>query len=187
MTAYATESPIRPSAGARRAVPVPPASARPSTLPQLAARRRSEPWPVSAVGQVSAATALAAVGIAVGWYLAGGTTDLDAQQGWTMLAVGAAALGALAQGAFLLHAMAGVRRRRYAVMIDVSALADRYDTGAVAVPDEAVDLRDRLAAVGMTHFHRPSCPMVSGKETPLHGSADEHEAQGRVPCGVCAA
>lgn len=162
---------------------------RPSTLPQVAARRRSEPWPVSAVGQVGAASALAAIAILVGWYFSGGTTDLDTQQGWTMLAVGGALFGSIAQGAFLLHAAAGVRRRRYAVMVDVSALADRYDTEAVpaAVPVEVENVDDRLAASGMTHFHRPSCPMVTGKVASLHGTAVDHEAQGRVPCGVCAA
>lgn len=103
-----------------------------------------------------------------------------------LIACGVLVVGGTAQATFLLDALRSVRRRRLAVMIDVSQLADSHDT-TVANPVAVQDDEDRLTAVGMIHYHRANCPLLVGKPQQLHGRPDEHAQAGREPCGVCAA
>lgn len=164
-------------------------SVRPSAQPasaQALERPWNEPWPLRAVMRLLAVGVVVAVGLIITWYFCGGTTDLNRQVLWVLIGCGVLVVGGIAQATFLLDALRSVRRRRLAVMIDVSQLADSRDTklaGPVAVPDED----DRLTAVGMIHFHRPGCPLMVGKPQQLHARPDEHLEAGREPCGVCAA
>jgi hypothetical protein len=43
---------------------------------------------------------------------------------------------------------------------------------------------DLVTFRGATYFHRPSCPMVTGRDL-LTARRSEHEASGLAPCGVC--
>lgn len=164
-------------------------SVRPSAQPasaQVLERPWNEPWPVRAVMRLVLIGVVVAIGLPITWYFCGGTTDLNRQVLWVLIACGVLVVGGAAQATFLLDALRSVRRRRLAVMIDLSQLADRHDTvtaGPVAVLDED----DRLTAMGMIHFHRPSCPLLVGKPQQMHGRPDEHMQAGRQPCGVCAA
>jgi hypothetical protein len=166
-------------------------SAQPISAPVLE-RPWNEPWPLRAVMRLVLIGVVVAIALAITWYFCGGTTDLNRQVLWVLIACGVLVVGGLAQSSFLLDAMRSVRRRRLAVMIDVSQLADRRAPapGSVTVPADPADLADaddRLTAVGMVHFHRPGCPLLVGKPQQLHASSDEHVQAGRQPCGVCAA
>jgi hypothetical protein len=150
----------------------------------------SEPWLPQDVTRVVAMTALGLIGVGVGWYGAGGTTSLNHQMLWTVLASAGAILIGSSQGLFVLQAFRVIRARRFAVMTDVAALIPGNEPTTVASPTDG-DVLDvdelRVAADTMTHYHRPDCPLAVGKAVPLQGTPAEHTAQGRVACGVCGA
>jgi hypothetical protein len=124
--------------------------------------------------------------VGVGWFGASGTLTLSHQLLWAVLAITGAAVAAVMQGMFVLDAFRVIKARRLAIMTDLAALAP---AGAAAesrvVATDDVNLR--VAAAAMTHYHRPYCMLVDGKDVSLHGSADEHAAAGRTACGVCGA
>jgi hypothetical protein len=163
----------------------PPVSARPSAAEQL--RGPAEPWAPRDITRVLAVSAAGALIIGIAWFGSGGTTSLSRQLLWTVVGIGGVTVAAVTQGTFVLAAFREIKARRLAVMNDAAALVRPFDTEVPTVLEHSADTDDRVAAAVMTHFHRPSCLLVTGKDVPLHGTAEDHVAAGRTPCGVCAA
>jgi hypothetical protein len=162
---------------------------RPSPRPSAAVEERrkpSEPWTSGDVTRVAGLSAAGFLAVGVSWFGASGTLTLSHQLLWMVLGIAGAAIAALVQGMFVLTAFRSIKDRRFAIMTDLDALVAPYESGDVR-PEATTDPTVRVAAATMVHFHRPTCPLVSGKDATLVGSAEEHAASGRTACGVCAA
>ena len=125
------------------------------------------------VTSTSAASALIMVAV---WYQVSGTTETHDQV--PSIVISLAALGvAVASQAFLV--LTGLRRVGVAKQI-----APSVNCTAVEATDPDADHSESFVSVGMTLYHRATCPFVAGKPTEP-SSVASHEAQGRRPCEVC--
>jgi hypothetical protein len=108
------------------------------------------------------------------------TEDLSARVAWINLGV----VGLLVAGAgntfWLLAGRRAVGERRAMLLADGGPRP-----GELGADGEAEAATTRLVALrGATRFHRPDCPLVSGKTVTTAARA-RHEQAGRRPCGVC--
>jgi len=119
---------------------------------------------------------------AVAWTAASGQTSLEDQVGWMSLGVMGLAVCFSAQAIWLLRG----RRAVHAYVRDVLgcsgsplAMTDRRSVTQAGAPSGLL-----VAGEDLRRFHRPECPIASGREWPT-GARELHEESGREACGVC--
>jgi hypothetical protein len=105
------------------------------------------------------------------------TSNWDHQLYWAVGAMAAMLLAGAGWTGWLLVGSRVLRQRQRRLGVVTAHLAPA-DEPAVTDNDLMV------TGHGMTHFHRPGCPLTHGRNVSA-GSADEHRAQGLTPCGVC--
>jgi hypothetical protein len=157
-------------------------TALPPTLrPEFAAQSLARgPWPLRAVLALVGVDLLVVGTVVTAWYQAAQLPTPQAQIGWVDLAGVALLVGLGAHTGWLVAGRRAVGARSRAIeRATASVLAPVTDDGAYTFTDEQVVVGER-----MTMFHRPSCPLVAGRDVePL----DVPTALGRglQSCAMC--
>ena len=121
-------------------------------------------------------------------YLGVSSTDrYGTQQAWVALGVGAVVLTGIGNAIWLAAGARAVAQRRHRVLERLHALTVTMSDEPVTTLELPAAVDDRLVATAtMTRFHRAGCALARGKDVQA-ASAEEHQAAGRRPCGVCLA
>ena len=139
------------------------------------------PWRAGDFLRAAGLTGLGLAGLALSWYGAGGRADWADELPWVSAAAAATTVAVLGLVSWTAAGLRRVRRLRREVLPLVQAVATARLTSRADIVPSAVD--GFVAAPGMTRFHVPTCPLTTGKPVrPVHNG----EADGLVPCGVCA-
>ncbi|HEV7861151.1 MAG TPA: hypothetical protein VGR20_00570 [Acidimicrobiia bacterium] len=117
--------------------------------------------------------------MAVAWFGSGDGRPLDRQVPFIDLAMGGLLIGIFGGGVFLLTGLRAVGTRKAAV----TAHTQRR-VAARAAGDPRLVAGALVSGVAMTRYHRPDCPLVTGKAVTA-ATRVGHERAGRRPCGVC--
>ena len=147
--------------------------------------RRSVPWRLGDLMVLYVCTAVGLLIIGIAWFGASSSVVVSSQVRWTNVGVG----GLIVLGAGILAwVLAGRRavgelRRHVISLIPVPADAPRATAPVRAVVERPNDER-LVSAPGMTHYHRPDCIFVAGKQ--VKASTERAlRRQKRTPCGAC--
>jgi hypothetical protein len=114
------------------------------------------------------------------WYGSSGQLRASGQLGWLTLAVVGATISGVANAAWLLSARRAIAARR-------AAIASRYETGCARLrltlpPSQPLTGQRAIVAVsGRSLYHRPHCPLVTGRAT----TPVDSKITNRKPCGWC--
>jgi hypothetical protein len=133
---------------------------------------------------LGAAISAGAAVIVLGWYRASDTVAVDDQVRWASVGLTGAMLVAVA--GFV--AVAVVHRRMRLRFDSVAAILEpclARMSGTVPSASAAGNGVTLVAASNMQHYHRPDCPLATGKPVRPDSRAD-HERAGRRTCAVCA-
>lgn len=115
----------------------------------------------------------------VAWAGAANRTQLDDQTSWVSLGVLGLAVAGAGETMWLRHGRRTVREYRARLLGHVSTLTELRAPGV----SRAVS-QELMAAEGMRHYHRPDCPIATGRGwDPLPRGTQE--SAGRTPCGIC--
>jgi hypothetical protein len=120
-------------------------------------------------------------GLALSWWMVGGSAEAATQQRWLDVGVVAVLLATVGDVVYLLAGRRSVRSRQRSVAVRLARLADAGVpvAGAVGTDDGTV-----VTAARMSRYHRGDCLLVRGKPV-SRGSVAENQRAGRRPCGVC--
>jgi hypothetical protein len=121
-------------------------------------------------------TNAAALGlITVAWWGASAGVRVGQQLGWAAVAVSGLLVAGTANAGFLLAARRTLRQRSR------QFVPDAVNNVAPTAEDTSRPCDTPVASPSMTRYHRPSCPLVRGKE--VHPATRSVEA--RMACGIC--
>ena len=146
--------------------------AAPTVAPTTTVRHR----PSLRVSGPVVPTAVGFALMAVAWEGASLTTDVDRQITWLTLAVMGSALSCGASVWF-------VTRQYVALRLRLAALS-AGQSEALSGPANGTADGTLVASPAMVRFHRPSCPVTTGKAVTAASRA-KHVSEGREPCGMC--
>jgi hypothetical protein len=145
----------------------------------------AEPWGRSGLVVLAVLLVLGVAGITVGWAGAGGKATLDDQRGWLGLAIAALILTGFVMAGWLLVGMRRIALLRAPVVAEVRRRKRAELAARPRVVRVEVDPPSGFAVLpGTRRYHRPDCLLLTGKDVAFGPIAD-HEADGRLPCGVC--
>jgi hypothetical protein len=142
---------------------------------------------------VIAGNAVGAACVLANWWRLADTSDLTANLSSAGLAIVGVLVAGLTNALWLLAARGAIARRRHRLSTRVGTWAAPLTTPAplrVAAPVATANARTEaslaglIAVDGATLYHRPGCPLVTGKRT-AEAAVETHEANGLRPCGVC--
>lgn len=138
------------------------------------------PWDADDLRRSLVRAALAMGVAAVAWFFASGRTTAGPQVPYLAIALGGLLVGGYEGYRWLASGRRRLVARRDAVLAKVVPRAPD-----VPVEPAAEDEGDGyVGGRGRIYFHRPSCPMVRGRDWPVR-SRKRHERDGRRPCGIC--
>jgi hypothetical protein len=144
--------------------------------------RRSVPWRLPDLYLLVALVATGAILVGVARAGVAGRDELGEQVPWVNVGVGGLVVLCIGCVLWVLAGMRATAELRRAVLARVRAtLEDRAPSpgeraGAGVEPG-------LVAGPAMTHFHRPACQLVAGKEVVPVGA----DPDGLRPCAICAA
>jgi hypothetical protein len=150
----------------------------------------SSPWSPDGLLRWAGLVAAGIVMVSVGWYLASGEARFGRQMGGVDLAVSGLIVAGVGNIGWLLHGRRSLGERRRAVHGD--AIVDEREPrsapflGPPAPASAAAPAPVLVAGQGTRMFHRADCVLAAGRDWPT-ASRRDHEAKGRLPCGVCRA
>ena len=145
---------------------------------------RRAPWNTGDLVAVAAPVAVGGVVVIAAWTGASAKYKLDDQKGWIVLGVVGLLLAVVAQGLWVRRMRKTVARHAAEVLAGTAALTAGPAVALASVPTAATVGDGLVAAEGLTHFHRSSCPIARQRNwTPVPRAT--HEAAGRTPCGIC--
>ena len=163
-----------------------------SVIDALLGQPRTRPWAGRQVVGVVTANAVTVAVTLVAWWAASGTGKATEQIGFSSLALVAAVIALasntwfLARGRQMIRGAQGVvmGERRFAPFtghtVPPAPNGSRRPRAGTVVPPDG-----RYPTVsGTSRYHRPSCPLVAGKDTD-DAPRSAHEQAGRHPCEVC--
>jgi hypothetical protein len=157
----------------------------------LRGQSRTRPWAGVQVIGVAAANAVAVVLTLVAWGGASGTGKATEQVGWSSVALAGAVIALASNTWFLARGRQMIRVAQVAVMAERRFVPFRSDTvpptpnGSSRRRSQPVPAGGHYRAVpGTSRYHRPSCPLVVGKDSD-DGPRSVHEQAGRNACEVC--
>ncbi|HEX3705854.1 MAG TPA: hypothetical protein VHV76_04415 [Mycobacteriales bacterium] len=142
--------------------------------------RALRPWTPPLLSRLITFNAIGLVLIVVSWYQVSGDLTVRDQLAWFNVGVVGLIVSGVGNGYWLLSGRSHIGRARMMV------LPPRAKRPGDGWGDRlAEDLENRpVAAAAMTRYHRPSCPMVAGKQTAAT-TRRAHERAGRLPCELC--
>lgn len=161
-------------------------------LDALRGQSRTRPWAGAQVVGVTTANAVAVAVALVTWWAASGTGKATEQMELSSVALVGAVIALASNTWFLARGRQMIRGAQGAVMGERRFVPFGRDAVASA-PDGSSGPRARtavtpggycLAVPGTSRYHRPSCPLVAGKDTDDAPRSD-HEQAGRHSCEVC--
>ena len=136
------------------------------------------PWSRGDVVRLIVGVAAGGIVVGLAWNGAATRGQLDDQTGFIVLGVAGFLVAVLAQSVWLTRGRRAVAAYAATVQTSVAALV-------VQPPAASVSGSPGLVATdGMHHFHRPDCPIASGRGWSAH-PRHIHAAAGRTPCGIC--
>jgi hypothetical protein len=151
--------------------------------PRSAVLGDDAPWRTGELVKVGVVSAAGLFGVAVAWYGASAQADWPDALPWASLGAAAVTVAMLGLVAWLMAALRRVRSLRREVM---PLLEAAVSTPSINSRVQTAPGADFVTAGGMTRFHRPACPLVTGKlARPL--TIEEAHACALEPCGVCVA
>lgn len=142
-------------------------------------RSHSLPWTRPSLVLCAVVVAAGAALVASGWYQASDEVAYDDQVLGLGMAIGGAALAAIAAAAALLGARSAVARREVAALERMMALPSPTSLVVVGVGESGL-----VAGPEMRRFHRADCELARGRGWDTV-SRSVHEAENRTPCGMC--
>jgi len=137
------------------------------------------PWTTHDLSALVVRLGLGIAVATVAWAGAAGSVDVGTQVRWADVSVAGVIIAGVGEAVFLVAGMRRVRARQ-------DALVDRAlpVRPTLAIDTVEPDVALAMATPLMTKYHRPTCPLVTGK--PVSGaSVDEQRSAGRAPCRVC--
>ena len=140
---------------------------------------RLAPWTGRDAAVAAGAGGLGAVTLVAAWAGASGATTLAQQTGWISTGIGGILFASVGGSYWFLQGRRTVSRRRRAWIVGERNRRAANERRAVGT-----DGAQFVAGVSMTRYHRPGCPLVSGKPV-LADAREAHEQGGRRSCGVC--
>ena len=140
------------------------------------------PWRTGDLLRAAGLAGAGLAGLAVAWYGASGRADWADELPWVSAAAAATTVAVLGLVSWMAAGLRRVRELRREVLPLIQAVATAPRSSQPDNVPSAVD--GFVAAPGMTRFHLPTCPLTTGKPVRPVGNGD---ADGLVPCGVCAA
>jgi hypothetical protein len=138
------------------------------------------PWTGGEISQAVVAQLAGMGALIAAWYGSSGQRLPSGQLGWLTLGVAGAAVSGVANTAWLLSARRAIAARR-------AAIASRYETGCsrlrLTLPQsQPLAGQQAIVAVsGRSLYHRPTCPLVTGRAT----TPVDSKITSRKPCGWC--
>lgn len=149
--------------------------------PRAAVLGDDAPWRISELVKVAVVSTAGLIGVGVAWYGASAQADWPDTLPWASLGASALTVAMLGLVAWLMAALRRVRSLRREVMPWLEAAVS---TPSTIPPVQTVPGEDFVTAGGMTRFHQPVCPLVTGKSVrPL--TIEAARASALEPCGVC--
>jgi hypothetical protein len=149
--------------------------------PRAAVLGDDAPWRTGELVRVGVVSTAGLIGVAVAWYGASAQADWPDTLPWASLGAAAVTVALLGPVAWLMAALRRVRSLRREVMPWLEAAVSTPNIGPTVPTAPGADF---VTVGGMTRFHRPGCPLVTGKPVrPL--TIEEARASALEPCGVC--
>jgi hypothetical protein len=149
--------------------------------PRAAVLGDDAPWRTGELVRVCVVSTAGLIGVAVAWYGASAQADWPDTLPWAPLGAAAVTVAMLGLVAWLMAALRRVRSLRREVM---PWLEGAVSTPSINSPVRTAPGADFVTAGGMTRFHQPACPLVTGKPVrPL--TVEDARASALEPCGVC--
>ena len=121
------------------------------------------------------------VSMGCAWYQTTSTVDIQAQSRWMNLALVGVSVVWLAIAFAVVTARRSVATRTRRVAAHLTGR--RASTNREA---EVYEVSELVASPNMVRYHRSTCRLAVGKGA-RSASRSEHEAAGRLPCGMCEA
>jgi len=140
----------------------------------------TSPWLPSMMLFWQALTAVMGLALIIAWYSVSGKSVFDDQKPGIDIAIAVLIISCALDAMFILAGRRAVGARREHLLNSVPVIPRRR--GATPSARGPVGL---VAGHGLTRYHRRSCQLVEGRDWPV-ASLAEHQAAGRIACGVCA-
>ena len=143
-------------------------------------------WSTRQVLSWAGVLAVAGVVCVVGWYVSAGEQTFGRQTTPLVVAMAALLVASAANISWLLAGRRSVGVRRQALLGQPPAGTGSRSTGANSGAGGSAHSTSTVlvAQDGLRRFHRADCPLAAGRGWPA-ASMPEHQAAGRLPCGVC--
>jgi hypothetical protein len=141
--------------------------------------RRRVPWTTRAfsLAYVCAVGGLLVIGVA--WFGASSSVTLNSQLRWADVGVAGLILLGAGNIAWLLTGRRAVGELRRHVLATVSPREVTVEEPATSAAGGVL-----VSGAGMSHYHRPDCLFVAGRQV-RRASRQTFERRGRRPCRVC--
>jgi hypothetical protein len=155
---------------------------RVSIRPARRSRRHSgtsaqaTPWTLGDFGRLIRYQVPSFIAIVACFVGARQTNSWDQQMYWVVGAMAAMLFAGASWTSWLLVGARELRQRQRRLVVVTSRFA--------TVPEPTLTDDVTVTGRGMTHFHRPGCPLTHGRPVDT-ASPDEHRGRGLTPCGVC--
>lgn len=154
----------------------------PGTRVQVGARS-SLLWSASTVSSWAAAVGIGAIVVVGCWYAVGGKAQWDEQRSAMAVSIATVVLCSFASLSLLLTGRRAVGLRRIELLGDLPVPSTPVQ---VVQQDQTGGPRSEtlVGSDGRSRYHRADCPMAVGRNYP-EMSLSQHQAAGRMACGVC--
>lgn len=142
--------------------------------------RALRPWTAPLLSRLITFNVIGFMLVAMSWYQVSGEVAVRDQLAWFNVGVVGLIVSGIGNGSWLLSGRSHIGRARMMVLPPrAKSASSGWDARL------AEDLENRpVAGLAMTRYHRPSCPMVAGKQTTAT-TRRAHERAGRTPCELC--
>jgi len=138
------------------------------------------PWTSAELSRVVLSNALGAVLIGISWYQVAGQLTTRDELAWLNVGILGVAIAGISNAMWLLRGRRNIGLARVMILPDVPPRSATHWSDRLAE-----DLENQpVASAAMTRYHRPSCPLVEGKQTSAMSRRD-HERAGKIPCELC--
>lgn len=143
------------------------------------------PWRLSDLWKVGLANAAGMIAVLVAWFGAAGSVVAESQVNWVLVGAGGIAVLGVGNCIWLLIGRRGVGLRRRIVLRPLAEWTRCAEPSSGVLVDTLVWEAERVVwAAGMSHYHRPDCQLVDGKDV-VFGTIAQQDLAGRSPCGMC--
>jgi hypothetical protein len=139
--------------------------------------RGVNPWSSDEVARLIVTNAVGLVMLLAAWYQTAGVGQMRTALTWLCLGMAGLITAAVANGLWLLRGLRAIGLAG----ADVISPRSTATPALSSLPDSGAGF---VSGPQMSHYHRPACPLVIGRELTVAARA-AHEGAGLSPCGVC--